>query len=79
MKTKVLSRNHTTAGSHGPSQPPKKRVTIRAEIRVIADVLAHEEQAELHARILGVVAGDELALGLGQVERACGASRRSRR
>ena len=33
-----------------------------------AQVLADEEHAELHARVLGVVAGDQLGLGLGQVE-----------
>ena len=66
---KVLMRNQTTPGSHGPSQPPKNSVTMSAEISVIADVLAHEEHAELHARVLGVVAGDQLALGLDEVER----------
>ena len=66
---KVLMRNQTTPGSHGPSQPPKNRVTISAEMSVTADVLADQEQAELHARVLGVVAGDELALGLDEVER----------
>ena len=33
------------------------------------DVLGHREEAEAHAAVLGVVAGDELLLGLGQVER----------
>ena len=32
-------------------------------------VLAEEEQRPLHARVLGVEAGHEFALGLGQVER----------
>ena len=33
------------------------------------DVLGHREEAEAHAAVLGVVAGDELLLGLGEVER----------
>ena len=33
------------------------------------DVLGHREEPEAHAAVLGVVAGDELLLGLGQVER----------
>ena len=32
-------------------------------------VLGHEERAEPQRGVLGVVAGDELGLGLGQVER----------
>ena len=34
--------------------------------------LGHEEQQELDAGILGVIAADELLLGLGQVERQPG-------
>ena len=34
-----------------------------------AQVLGQEEQAEPHARVLGVIAGDDLRLGFGQVER----------
>ena len=33
-------------------------------------VLVQEEHAEAHARVLGAVAGDQLGLGLGQVEGA---------
>ena len=35
MKTNVLSTNQTGGGSTGPSQPPKKSVTIIAEMSVM--------------------------------------------
>ena len=31
-------------------------------------VFGHEEHGELHGAVLGVIAGDELAFGLGQIE-----------
>jgi len=34
MKKKVLIRNQTTPGRTGPSQPPKKKTVIMAEIKV---------------------------------------------
>ena len=35
----------------------------------MCDVLAEEEEDEFHADILGVIAADELLLGLRQIER----------
>ena len=52
----------------GGSQPPKKRMTTSEDDEHHVGVLGHVEVGELHARIFGVVAGDELGLGLGQVE-----------
>ena len=54
---------------NGMSQPPKKSVTIRPLIVSHVRVLGDEEHRELHGAVLGVVAGHELRLGLGQVER----------
>ena len=42
------------------------------------DVLGHREQAEAHASVLGVVARDELLLGLREVERRPGGLGRAR-
>ena len=47
-------------------------MTARPGERDQVDVLAHREEPEAHAAVLGVVAGDELLLGLGQVERRAG-------
>src|SRR5579883_2400732 len=35
MKKNILMRNQTTGGSTGPSQPPKNRIAIRDEMRMI--------------------------------------------
>ena len=53
-------------GSAPPSQEQQRSQAADSED---AQVLGQEEQAEPHPRILGVVAGDDLRLGLGQVER----------
>ena len=43
------------------------------------EVLGREERGEAAAAVLGVVAADQLGVGLGEVERRRGWSRRSRR
>jgi hypothetical protein len=35
IKKRVLRENHTIGGKTGPNHPPKNRVTIMAEMRVI--------------------------------------------
>ena len=55
-------------GNTGPSQPPKKSVTIRAEISGDAQILADEEHAEFHPGVLGMIAGHQLALRLRQIK-----------
>ena len=39
---------------------------------MMSHVLGHEERAEAHAAVLGVVARHDLGVGLGQVERRAG-------
>ena len=54
---------------NGRCQPPRKTAAIKRAGRDDLDVLREEEHRELHAGVLGEVAGHELALALGQVER----------
>ena len=55
-------------GTAGRSRRRRRRRS-GASSSIDLDELAHEEHAELHARVLGEVAGGELALALGHVER----------
>ena len=77
---------------HEPDRPepvervdPREVVAVEEERHAEAgerqqvDVLGRLEEAPAHARVLGVVAGDELGVGLGQVERRRATSRRCRR
>ena len=59
--------------SHGIAQPPRKSVVTSAADHHDLDELGHVEEPEAHARVLEVVAGDDLGLALGRVEgrRAC--------
>ena len=69
-----MSRNQIgpSPSSTRKCQPPRKSVTARPESVIRLMYSAHREEAEAHAAVLGVVAGDELLLGLGEVEgRAC--------
>ena len=61
-------RRQHVAGTAG-SQPPKNSTIAIEEIDDHVGVLGEEEEGELHPRVLGVEAGDQLRLGLGQVER----------
>ena len=53
----------------GMSQPPKKSVVTMAQTVTTLAYSAMKKKRELHRAVLGVVAGDQLRLGLGQVER----------
>ena len=73
MKTKM----HDEHLEQEPERPEQARAVPAAEEerhrerreRDQVHVLGHLEEAPAHAAVLGVVAGDELLLGLGQVER----------
>ncbi len=54
---------------NGMSQPPKKSVVDHRAHGDHVGVLGDEEQRELHRAVLGVIPGDQLRLGLRQVER----------
>ena len=63
-------------GRTAMSSRPAKQDHDQEADRDDVEVLAEEEQAELHRRILGVEPADQFLLGLRQVERAAGWSRR---
>ena len=66
----ALSRNQTGPSHVGPGPGPRAEEEQRAEERR-ADhvrVLAELDQRELHARVLDAEAGDQLRLGLEDVE-----------
>ena len=60
---------HASGHANGAFQPPKKSVTIRRRDDEDVDVLGEEEEPEPHPGVLGREARDDLAVGLGQVER----------
>ena len=57
------------ATSNGGSQPPRNRIAVKRAHQDHVRVFADEEEGERHGRVLHLVAGDELGLRLGQVER----------
>ena len=59
----------TTAVPAGPVPAAEEERHAEGRERDQVDVLGHRVEAEAHPAVLGVVAGDELLLGLGQVER----------
>ena len=54
---------------NGPTQPPRKRMTVSPATKNMAPYSARKNKREAHAAVLGVEAGDELGLRLGDVER----------
>jgi hypothetical protein len=59
----------TRENGNGACHPPRNSVVASAETGDDVDVLREEEHRELQRGVLGVEAADELALGLGEVER----------
>jgi hypothetical protein len=53
---------------NGSDQPPRKRVTAMPEPMIMAAYSPMKKEGELHRAVLGVVAGHQFGLALGQVE-----------
>ena len=66
---RTLKKLRIGRGSMGEFQPPKNSVDRQRRKDEDAHVLGEEEEAEAHAAVLGGEAGNDLAVGLGQVER----------
>ena len=69
MTAKVLMKNQTIGGSQRSLPAAEVEDHRQRRDQGHPEVLADKEHAELHPRVLGVVAGDQLGLGLGQIER----------
>ena len=70
MGTRTSRKNQTGGGeAQAPANPPKNGMHDRGRDESDPQILADEEHAELHARVLRVVAGHQLTLRLGQIER----------
>ena len=69
MSTNQIGPKRSSDWTHGnvPAAEEERHAEAREHDHV--DVLGRLEEAPAHAGVLGVVAGDELGVGLGQVER----------